>query len=141
MSSVSFAAAGQVVFHLTWCTKYRYAMLRREEFYKACEASLYRAAERHGMRITELAVMADHVHCVVECPPRTSAADAARLLKGSASYDLFRAEPRFRLRYPRGAFWARRYHVRSVGDADLETVSRYVREDNDPRQQTLAAYN
>ena len=143
MSSVNFAsyhAAGQVFYDLTWCTKYRFQMLKREEFFKACEASLRRAAERHGMEILELAVMSEHVHCLVQCPPRVSAPMAVQLLKGSSAHDLFEFEPKFRLRLRRGHFWSAGYHVRSVGEADLETVRDYIRQPhNDPRQQKLTA--
>ena len=144
-TSESFApranAAGEVAYHLIWGTKCRYKMFQQPRLYQACEASLRSAAQRHGLTILELSVMPDHVHCVVACPPRVSAAEAARLLKGASAYDAFRFEPRFRLRYPRGALWARHYFVRSVGAADLETVREYVRTDNDPRQLTLDAYN
>lgn len=129
---------GQNVHHLQWCTKYRFEMLKREDFFKACEASLRRAAARHGIELLEVAVMNDHVYVVAGLPATMCPARAAMLLKGASSYDLFRAEPKFRLRYRRGHFWGRAYFHRSVGDADLETVARYVREDNDPRQQTLA---
>ena len=144
-TSESFAphggAAGEVAYHLIWGTKYRYKMFQHARLFEACEASLRRAAERHGFSILELSVMPDHVHCVVACPPRTSAAEAARLLKGASSYDMFREEPKYRLRYPRGHLWATHYFVRSVGAADLETVRNYVRTDNDPRQLTLLSYN
>ena len=144
-TSESFAphanAAGEVAYHLTWGTKYRYKMFKHTWLFEACEASLRCAAQRHGLNILELSVMPDHVHCVVACPPRVSAADAARLLKGASAHDMFRTEPRYRLRYPRGALWARHYFVRSVGAADLDTVREYVRTDNDPRQLTLTEYN
>jgi putative transposase len=137
MSSVNLVAprrtaAGQVVFHLNWIPKKRFKVLQQPRLFEACDASIRRAAARHGMTIIELSVMPDHVHCLVACLPRVSAADAARLLKGASSYDMFRFEPNYRLRYPKGSFWARRYYVRTVGEADLETVRRYVREDNDP---------
>ncbi|MFQ5406452.1 MAG: transposase [Candidatus Micrarchaeia archaeon] len=44
------------------------------------------------------------------------------------------------MRYTHGHFWGRAFFFRSVGDADLQTVSRYVREENDARQRTLTAY-
>ena len=138
--SVSQHCPGQNVHHLQWCTKYRFQMLKRSEFYNACEASLSRAAERHGIELLEVAVMSDHVHVVAQLRADVSPARAAMLLKGASAYDLFRAEPKFRLRYRRGHFWGRAYFHRSAGDADLETITRYVREDNDPRQQKLAAY-
>ena len=141
MTSVNFGhAAGQVVFDLTWCTKYRFKMLKRSEFFNACEASLRGAAERHKMEILELAVMPEHVHCLVRCSAAKSAAEAVQLLKGSSSHDLFEFEPKFRLRLRRGHFWSAGYHVRTVGEADLETARDYIRQPhNDPRQQKLTA--
>ena len=115
-------------------------MLKQPHLFQACEASLDRAAQRHGITLLERAVMSDHVHVVADLPPEMSPARAAMLLKGASAYDLFRTEPKFRLRYRRGHFWGRGYFHRSAGDADLQTISRYVREDNDPRQQKLAAY-
>jgi putative transposase len=140
MDSVNFGhAAGQVVFDLTWYTKYRYKMLKRVDFFKACEASVRLAAERHRMEILELAVMPEHVHCLVRCSAATSAAQAAQLLKGSSAHDLFELEPKFRLRLRRGHFWSAGYHVNTVGEADIETARDYIRQPhNDPRQQKLS---
>ena len=130
---------GQNVHHLQWCTKYRYAMLQQPRLFQAGEASLERAAQRHGIRLLERAVMSDHVHVVADLPPDMSPARAAMLLKGASAHDLFKIEPKFRKRYWGGHFWGRAYFHRSAGDADLETVTHYVRYDNDPRQQKLAA--
>ena len=115
-------------------------MLKREEFYKACEASLRRVAARHGIELLEVGVMSDHVHVVAALRADVSPARAAMLLKGASAYDLFRAEPRFRLRYRKGHFWGRAYYHGSVGDVQLSAARKYVQKENDPRQQTLAAY-
>ncbi len=139
-SSVNQHCPGQNVHHLQWCTKYRFEMLRRPEFYMACEASLKSAAQRHGIELVEVAVMSDHVHVVAALRADMSPARAAMLLKGASAYDLFRFKPKFRRRYWSGHFWGRSYFHRSAGDADLATIARYVREDNDPRQRTLTAY-
>ena len=136
--SVSQHCLGQNVHHLEWCTKYRFAMLQREEFYNACEASIRRAAARHGIGVLELSVMPEHVHALVQIPSTMCVARAAMLLKGCSSYDLFRLEPNFRKRYRKSHFWGRSYFHRSVGDASLEVILRYVREENDPRQTRLA---
>jgi putative transposase len=92
------------------------------------------------MEIIELAVMPEHVHCLVQCSARFSAAQAAQILKGSSARDLFEFEPKFRLRLRRGHFWSAGYHVRTVGEADLQTARDYIRQPhNDPRQRTLTA--
>ncbi len=131
---------GQNTHHIQWCPKYRYNMLKQPRLFEACEASLERAAARHGIILLERAVMSDHVHVVADLPPGMSPARAAMLLKGASAHDLFAFEPKFRKRYWSGHFWGRGYFHRSAGDADLATITRYVRTDNDPRQQKLAAY-
>jgi len=112
-------------------------MLKQPRFKNACEEAVRSAAQRHGLEVLELSVMPDHVHAVVGVPFSMSASNAL-LLKGTSSHALFELEPKFRLRYPNGHFWSRGSFCRSVGSADLETVKRYVREDNDPWQQTLS---
>src|SRR3989344_4239448 len=99
MSLVSVAHAKvENVHHLEWCTKYRFKALKRQEFFKACEASLRNAARRFGIEILELGVMSDHVHVVAVLPPCLSVSRAVGLLKGSSAFELFRLEPKFRLR-------------------------------------------
>ncbi len=109
----------------------------KESHYKDCEIALKSAAERHGITIKELGVMPDHVHMIVFLPPEMSVSKAINLLKGSSSHDMFQLHPKFRLQYLRGHFWGRGYFYRSVSNVDDETVSRYVREDNNPRQRHL----
>ena len=124
-------------YHLEWVTKYRYETLLKESHYVDCENALKNAAKRHGIFVKELGVMPDHVHMVVFLSPEMSVSKAVNLLKGSSSHDLFNLHPKFRLQYQRGHFWGRGYFYRSVSNVDDETVSRYVREDNDPRQRRL----
>ena len=124
-------------YHLQWVTKYRYETLLKESHYKDCETALKNAAARHGITMKELGVMPDHVHMIVFLPPEMSVSKAINLLKGSSSHDMFQLHPKFRLQYQRGHFWGRGYFYRSVSNVDDETVSRYVREDNDPRQRRL----
>ncbi len=124
-------------YHLQWVTKYRYETLLKESHYVDCENALKNAAERHGIFVKELGVMPDHVHMVVFLPPEMSVSKAINLLKGASSYELFKLHPKFRLQYQRGHFWGRGYFYRSVSNVDDETVSKYVREDNDPRQRRL----
>ncbi len=131
---------GQFVYHFEWCPKYRYNMFRQQKYITVCEQILRGIAAKHGMTILELSVMPDHIHIVVSAPPRISAAKALQLLKGGSSYYLFKYEPKFRLRYPRGHFWSAGKFGRSVGDTDLETTLRYVREQINPFQTVLSEF-
>jgi len=127
-------SVGQNLYHLEWCPKYRYNMFRQEENKKLCEDVLREVAMRHNIEITELSVMPDHIHTVVQLPTTMSVSQALHLLKGASSYELFKRQPKFRLRYSNGHFWSPGKFYRSVGDADMETVLQYVR--NQRLQQT-----
>jgi len=139
LSSASHAVF-QNVHHFEWCTKYRYKIFNSFELINACEASIRRAAERHGINIFELSVMADHVHCVVEFKPSLSVSQAEGLLKGASAHDLFQQFPRLRGRYWNGHLWSAGRFSRSLGNIDIKRAIDYVRFDNDSRQRTLAAY-
>ena len=120
-------SVGQSVYHLEWCPKYRYKMFNKEKHKKLCESIIRDVAERHGIVIVEMAVMPDHLHLIVEIPPTMSISRACQLLKGASAHELFRRQPKFRLRYPRGHFWSPGKFYRTVGDADAETTINYVK--------------
>jgi len=70
--------------------------------------------------------MTDHVHLVVSIPLIMSLSKTFQLLKGASFYELFRKEPKFRLRYFKGYFWSSGKFYKSVGNVDLETTKNYV---------------
>jgi putative transposase len=109
-------------------------MFKREENKKLCEDVLQEVAKRHNIEITELCVMPDHIHIIVGIPPTMSISKALQLLKGASSRELFKRKPHLRCRYHKGHFWSPGKFYRSVGDADMDTVLQYVR--NQRLQQT-----
>lgn len=118
---------GENLYHFEWCTKYRYKMFRRSENKKLCEEILREVAGRHGIKVVELSVMPEHVHMVSDIPPVMSVSRAFNLLKGASAYELFRKEPKFRLRYPRGHLWSPGKFYRTVSDINVYTAINYVR--------------
>ncbi len=97
-------------------------MFKLEENKKLCEEILREVAERHKIKITELSMMPDHIHTVIEIPPTMSVSKAPQLLKGASSRELFKRKPNFRLRYPKGRLWSPGKFYRNVGDIDAETA-------------------
>ena len=59
-------SVGKIMFHLEWCTKYRYKMFKKTEYKNLISACIRRAASLHGIEIMELNVQPEHVHCVVK---------------------------------------------------------------------------
>ena len=107
---------------LTWTTERRLPLIQ-----PAVATFLRRVlpviASRHGTRVIELGIVRNHVHVVVELPPRV---DVPRLLQGlkGASARIANRDGivrRGRLR------WANGYDMRSLGVRDLKRAIRYVR--------------
>ena len=115
------------MFHLQWCTKYRYKMARKEENAKLLEACIRRSASRHGIKIIELNVQPEHVHCIVLVKFDMSVSKVLQLLKGGSSYLFFRHQEKARLRYPRGHFWSEGKFASTVGFVEFSVVQNYVR--------------
>jgi len=125
------------VHHLEWCTKYRYRMLRKQEYKNLCEYILRGIAQKHGITIRELSVMPEHVHMSIELPPAMSQSKALQLLKGGSSYQLMKAQPKFGLRYPRRNFWSPGAYAGSVGYNTVDIVDNYVKNQEEVHQTRL----
>lgn len=120
-------SVGNNVHHFQWCTKYRYKMFRKPKNATLCEVAIRHVAKRHGITIKELSVMPDHVHVIAQIPSTMSQTEAMRILKGGSSYEMFRMNPKFRYRYPKGNLWSRGNFKDSVGRLTEEVAKDYVK--------------
>jgi len=118
---------GIAMWHLQWCTKYRYKMFRQEKLRIFCETAIKECCSRNNIEIIALNVQPDHVHIVASLPRGMSDARALQLLKGFSSFLLFRLVPDFRKRYPNGCLWAPSSFSATVGYTELEKVVDYVK--------------
>ena len=75
-------SVGKIMLHLEWCTKYRYKMFKKEEYRNLVSACIRRAASLHEIKIMELNVQPEHVHCVVSFEFSLSVSKVLQLLKG-----------------------------------------------------------
>lgn len=120
-------AAGCSIWHLEWCTKYRYKMFQCKSFIKYVDVVLREVCDKNKIEIIVLNIQPDHVHIVVSLPRGMIDIRALQLLKGTTSFYLFRLSAVFRRRYPRGHLWSKGSFAATVGFAQLETVVNYVR--------------
>ena len=118
---------GISMWHLQWCTKYRFNMFRQEKLRTFCEVAVKECCKRYGMEVIVLNVQPNHVHLVVELPRGMTDIRALNLLKGFSAFVLFQLVPDFRKRYPKGSLWSCGNFSATVGFAELETVVEYVR--------------
>ena len=75
-------SVGISMWHFEWCTKYRYKMFGKDEYKNLITACIRKAASMHEIKIIELNVQPEHVHCVVGIKLSISPAYALQILKG-----------------------------------------------------------
>ena len=120
------SAVRESLWHIVWCTKYRYNVFRKSKHKNLVEACVRQAAHRHNIKIIEIKVMADHVHVIVRLPPCLSIERALQILKGGSAYIFFRNAPKMRLRYPRGHLWSKGKFYSTIGYSDYPTTLEYI---------------
>ena len=120
-------SVGVSMWHFEWCTKYRYKMFGKQEYKNLITACIRRAASLHEIKIIELNVQPEHIHCVVGISLTMSPSQALQYLKGGSAKLFFEFHERARLRYPRGHLWSPGKFAASLGFIQLETAKSYVR--------------
>ena len=120
-------SVGKIMMHLEWCTKYRYKMFGKLEYKNLILACIRRAASLHGIKIMEINVQSEHVHCIVSVAFAFSASEVLQILKGISAKLFFQHHEKARLRYPRGHLWSRGKFASSIGFVQLDVVQNYVR--------------
>ena len=118
---------GVAIWHLQWCTKYRYKIFGKDLMGISCEVAIKECCQRHNMKIIAMNVQPDHVHLVAELPRGMTDVKALQLLKGFSSFLLFKLHPNLRKRYPNGHLWTQSSFSATVGYAELGTVVNYVK--------------
>jgi len=124
--------------HVQITTKYRYKMFGKQGYLNLITACIRRAASMHEIKIIELNVQSEHVHCVVGIKLNMSATYALQVLKGCSARLFFQFHERARLRYPKGHLWSPGKFASSLGFIQLETAKKYVRNQNEHHTRSLA---
>ena len=121
-----------------WVPKYRYRILSgkvKSELSKTYQVY----SGRLGCEIVELNIQAEHVHLLLQVPPKRSILELMGYLKGKTAIQIFRQFPELKKKpYWGNHFWARGYCVDTVG-LDSTMIQKYVKfqEKEEQRQGTL----
>ena len=75
----------------------------------------------------------DHVHLLVEYPPKVSVSTLVNSLKGVSSRLLRKERPDIQSKYWNGVLWARSYFASSCGGAPISILRQYIEEQQTPR--------
>ena len=80
-----------------------------------------------GVEIIEGHMMPDHIHLLVEIPPKMSVSQFMGYLKGKSAMMIFNRHANLKYKFGNRNFWATGYYVSTVG-LNTATIQKYIRE-------------
>ena len=117
--------------HLVFVTKYRrgvfekeYLLALREIFEKICQDFEATLVEVDGED--------DHVHLLVNYPPKVSLSKLVNSLKGASSRIMRRRFEGLQKRFWKGVLWSPSYFAASCGGAPLDVIKQYIEQQRTP---------
>ena len=129
-------------YHIVFAPKYR-----RQEVYGKIKADigniLRLLCDQKGVTIIEAQACPDHIHMLVEIPPKMSVSQFVGYLKGKSSLMIFDRHANLKYKYGNRHFWCRGYYVDTVGrnkTAIVEYIKNQLQEDIAADQITLKEY-
>ena len=112
-------------YHIVFAPKYR-----RKVFYgeKRLEigAILRELCEWKGVKIITAEVCPDHVHMLVEIPPKMTVSGFMGFLKGKSSIMIYQKWGNMKYKYRNRSFWCRGYYVDTAGKND-KVIEAYIK--------------
>ena len=111
-------------YHIVFAPKYR-----RKVFYgeKRLEIGkiLRELCNWKGVNIINAEVCPDHVHMLVEIPPKYSVSSFMGFLKGKSSMMIYEKWGNMKYKYKNRSFWCRGYYVDTVGK-NTKAIDAYI---------------
>ena len=80
------------------------------------------------VRLIEGEACPDHIHMLLEIPPKYSVAEIMGYLKSKSTLMIFDRHANLKYKYGNRHFWARGYYVTTVGNVNEETIRQYIKE-------------
>ena len=119
--------------HTSWNCKYHVVFApkyRRKAFYgnRRLEIGkiLRKLCEWKGVNIIEAEVCVDHVHMLLEIPPKMSVSGFMGYLKRKSSLMIYEQWGNMKYKYRNREFWCRGYYVDTVGK-NAKKIEEYIK--------------
>ena len=129
-------------YHIVFAPKYRRKIIFGE-LKQDIANILSMLCKRKEVNIVEAEICRDHVHMLVEIPPKMSVSDFVGYLKGKSTLMIFERHANLKYKYGNRHFWCRGYYVDTVGK-NAKKIEEYIRnqlkEDLEYDQMSLKEY-
>ena len=112
-------------YHIVFAPKYR-----RKVFYGAKRLEIGQILRQlcnwYGVNLLEAEACPDHIHILVEIPPKHSVSSFMGYLKGKSSIMIYNKWGNMKYKYRNRSFWCRGYYVDTVGK-NTKAITEYIR--------------
>ena len=129
-------------YHIVFAPKYRRKIIFGE-LKQDIANILSMLCKRKEVHIVEAEICSDHVHMLVEIPPKMSVSEFVGYLKGKSTLMIFERHAHLKYKYGNRHFWCRGYYVDTVGK-NAKKIEEYIRnqlkEDLEYDQRSLKEY-
>ena len=126
-------------YHIVFAPKYRSKVFFEEKRLEI-GAILRELCRWKGVEIVEAEVCPDHVHMLLEIPPKMSVSGFMGFLKGKSSLMIYQKWGNMKFKYRNRQFWCRGYYVDTVGKntkAIKEYISNQLKQDKEASQLSI----
>ena len=119
--------------HTSWNCKYHIVFApkyRRQVIYGKLKQDIGKTlrdlCERKGINIIEAECCPDHIHMLLEIPPKYSVSQIMGYLKGKSSLIIFDRHANLKYKYGNRHFWCRGYCVDTAGK-NAKKIQEYIK--------------
>ena len=117
--------------HLVFVTKYRKDVFTKPML-DAMEGMFKKVCLNFEAELTEFNGEDDHVHLLINYPPKVAVSDLVNSLKGVSSRHLRKDFPEIKNKLWGGSLWSPSYFASSCGGAPLEIIKQYIEQQQTP---------
>ena len=113
-------------YHIVFIPKFRRKVIYNK-LRKDIQEIIKQLCQWKGVEILEGHMMPDHVHLLLEIPPKMSVSYFMGYLKGKSSLMIFEKHSNLKYKFGNRHFWSEGYYVSTVG-LNEATIRKYIQE-------------
>ncbi len=119
--------------HLVFVPRYRRKVFDLDAL-ERLRATFAAVCEDFGAKLSEFNGESDHVHLLVNYPPKVAVSGLVNSLKGVSARCLRKDRPDIAKRYWKGGLWSASYFAASCGGAPIEVLRQYIEQQRTPNE-------
>lgn len=117
----------RLMYHFVWIPKYRHKVFK-SPYREVLKDIIKKVGYDYDINIIELEVPLDHIHMIVKSEPKISPSYIMQVIKSISARKFFEFYPNVKNKYFWGGkLWTQSYFVESIGNANEDTIRRYVK--------------